>query len=402
MKVRRPEYYDRFRCIAGACSDSCCIGWEIDIDEEKEALYRKIPGALGERMKHCIDWEEGHFILQGKEERCPFLNQENLCDLILELGEESLCDICREHPRFYDWFDGLTEAGLGLCCEAAGRLVLAQEEPVRFVTEACPEPEDGAEAGETENGEVEARETKNGEAEIEEVESGDVEAELLNILFFARDTAFAILQNREISIWDRLRRFMDYAEELQEMLEFGILEEIQETAAYYRENPAGEPGDMEEDIEENIEENGAVENPKKPETTENIYPGILKLCRALEPIDESWPEKLSDLEALAAQPELLKETEEAFSKAVKDRDYEYEHLAVYFVYRYFMKCRFDGDVRSKAALVLFCLQLIHLLDLETFRWKGSLSKEDRVQNAKLCSKEIEYSEENLDLLAESL
>ena len=380
MKVRRPEYYDRFRCIAGACSDSCCIGWEIDIDEEKEALYRKIPGALGQRMKRCIDWEEGHFILQGKEERCPFLNQENLCDLILELGEESLCDICREHPRFYDWFDGLTEAGLGLCCEAAGRLVLAQEKPVRFVTEECPEPEDGAEGGETENGETENGEAETEEIETEEVESEDVEKEFLNALFSSRDTAFAILQNREISIWDRLRRFMDYAEELQEMLEFGILEEIQETAAYYRENPAGEPGEM----------------------PANIYPGILKLCRALEPIDESWPEKLSDLEALAAQPELLKETEEAFSKAVKDRDYEYEHLAVYFVYRYFMKCRFDEDVRSKAALVLFCLYLIHLLDVETFRRNGSLSKEDRVQNAKLCSKEIEYSEENLDLLAETL
>ena len=380
MKVRRPEYYDRFRCIAGACSDSCCIGWEIDIDEEKEALYRKIPGALGQRMKRCIDWEEGHFILQGKEERCPFLNQENLCDLILELGEESLCDICREHPRFYDWFDGLTEAGLGLCCEAAGRLVLSQEKPGRFVTEECPEPEDGAEGGETENGETENGEAETEEIETEEVESEDVEKEFLNALFSSRDTAFAILQNREISIWDRLRRFMDYAEELQEMLEFGILEEIQETAAYYRENPAGEPGEM----------------------PANIYPGILKLCRALEPIDESWPEKLSDLEALAAQPELLKETEEAFSKAVKDRDYEYEHLAVYFVYRYFMKCRFDGDVRAKAALVLFCLYLIHLLDVETFRRNGSLSKEDRVQNAKLCSKEIEYSEENLDLLAETL
>ena len=95
-------------------------------------------------------------------------------------------------------------------------------------------------------------------------------------------------------------------------------------------------------------------------------------------------------------------TQEALSKAVKDRDYEYEHLAVYFVYRYFMKCRFDEDVRSKAALVLFCLYLIHLLDVETFRRNGSLSKEDRVQNAKLCSKEIEYSEENLDLLAETL
>ena len=133
--IRKPDYFDRFRCIAGACSDSCCIGWEIDVDEERRVCYRNVDGELGERLKNCIDWEEGHFILQGKEERCPFLNKENLCDLIIGLGEESLCDICREHPRYYEWYDDLTEAGVGLCCEAAAKLILESEAAATFVVE---------------------------------------------------------------------------------------------------------------------------------------------------------------------------------------------------------------------------------------------------------------------------
>ena len=83
-----------------------------------------------------------------------------------------------------------------------------------------------------------------------------------------------------------------------------------------------------------------------------------------------------------------------------ERNYEYEHLAVYFVYRYFMKCRTDGDVYSKGCLAVFCILLIRILDIANYIKTGCLCKEDRVQNAKNCSKEIEYSEENLALLAE--
>ena len=34
MIVRYPDYYEKFACIAGACEDTCCAGWEIDLDEE--------------------------------------------------------------------------------------------------------------------------------------------------------------------------------------------------------------------------------------------------------------------------------------------------------------------------------------------------------------------------------
>lgn len=119
-----PDFYDDFHCIAGQCRHSCCIGWEIDIDEESFAYYSEIEGELGRELREKTSAEPTpHFVL-GEKDRCPFLNESGLCRLILSLGEDSLCDICREHPRFYNEFSDRTEAGLGLCCEEAVRLIL--------------------------------------------------------------------------------------------------------------------------------------------------------------------------------------------------------------------------------------------------------------------------------------
>ena len=134
MQQIYPDYYPAFRCIAGACRHSCCIGWEIDIDEDSAARYRAQAGDFGTRLRNCIDWssEPPHFIL-GAEERCPFLNQDNLCDMILTLGEDALCGICAQHPRFHNELPGRVESGVGLCCEAAGALILGQAAPVRLL-----------------------------------------------------------------------------------------------------------------------------------------------------------------------------------------------------------------------------------------------------------------------------
>lgn len=128
MIIVFPSYYKRFSCIMGKCKHNCCIGWEIDVDEEKLAYYKHVQGALGDRLKKQISYEDTpHFIL-GQGERCPFLNGDNLCDLITELGEEALCTICREHPRFYNELQDRVECGLGLCCEQACRLALIEED----------------------------------------------------------------------------------------------------------------------------------------------------------------------------------------------------------------------------------------------------------------------------------
>lgn len=142
-----PQYYPRFRCRAAACRHTCCRGWEIDIDEETREIYRAVGGALGEKLRRSIaDGDETVSFRLTADERCPFLLDSGLCQLILELGEENLCQICTDHPRFRSFFSDRTEVGVGLCCEAAAELVLTQAEPMRLCTQGAEalEPEEEA------------------------------------------------------------------------------------------------------------------------------------------------------------------------------------------------------------------------------------------------------------------
>lgn len=133
MKRVVPDYYADFACIAGACRHTCCVGWEIDIDPDSLRRYRAMPGEMGERLRSYIDIEETpHFRLTA-DERCPLLNTNGLCDLITAAGQDALCQICADHPRFRNILSDREETGLGLCCEAAASLILKEKQPVRLL-----------------------------------------------------------------------------------------------------------------------------------------------------------------------------------------------------------------------------------------------------------------------------
>lgn len=127
-----PSWVSGFRCIADQCRHSCCIGWEIDIDAGSAQAYQTRTDALGQRLRASMVRDEaGTFSFRlDEQERCPFLNRQGLCDLILEAGEGSLCQICRDHPRYRTEFLAFTEVGLGLCCEEACRELLFRQAPL--------------------------------------------------------------------------------------------------------------------------------------------------------------------------------------------------------------------------------------------------------------------------------
>ncbi len=128
MKLYAPKYYKDFVCIADKCNHSCCIGWEIDVDEAALEKYESINAPYGETIRKSIDHSGDcpHFhLLQG--ERCPHLNEKGLCNIILNLGEDYLCHICREHPRFYNYTALGKEVGLGMSCEEACRIILSSD-----------------------------------------------------------------------------------------------------------------------------------------------------------------------------------------------------------------------------------------------------------------------------------
>ena len=125
MNLYAPEYYKEFRCIADKCTHSCCIGWEIDIDEETLQKYQALNGGYAEAIKNSIDFEETPHFRLCRHEKCPHLNQKGLCNIILNYGEGFLCEICREHPRFYNETANGLELGIGMACEEAARIILS-------------------------------------------------------------------------------------------------------------------------------------------------------------------------------------------------------------------------------------------------------------------------------------
>ena len=128
MKLYAPDYYKQFKCIAHECTHSCCVGWEIEVDEHSLNYYRSITGDFGKKLNENIVCEESSSVFRlGKNERCPFLNKNNLCDIIINLGEDNLCQICTDHPRFRNFYTDRTEIGLGLTCEAAAEIILSKE-----------------------------------------------------------------------------------------------------------------------------------------------------------------------------------------------------------------------------------------------------------------------------------
>ena len=37
--ITRPNYMEKFRCIGGACEDSCCAGWRVVFDKRTTQTY---------------------------------------------------------------------------------------------------------------------------------------------------------------------------------------------------------------------------------------------------------------------------------------------------------------------------------------------------------------------------
>lgn len=125
MKIYVPSYYNKFKCIADKCTDNCCIGWGIDVDPDTVNKYKSLPPEPGEEILASIDFSEGASFKCDSCGRCANLDERGLCRIISNLGEEYLCQICRDHPRYFNLVNGRCEGGVGIACEVGADLVLS-------------------------------------------------------------------------------------------------------------------------------------------------------------------------------------------------------------------------------------------------------------------------------------
>lgn len=325
MFTIKPDFYDSFKCIADKCTDSCCIGWEIDVDDVALEKYNKINTDFGEKIcSQIIKSEDGSSCFSLCEnERCPFLNKKNLCDIIINCGEDYLCDICREHPRFYEWFAGVTECGLGLCCEEVCRILLENEEPFSLVEES------------------------DGEEIVFENQEDIAESDLYIFLSAFREKLFEILFDKDMSFEEKLVKVLSKTEEF-------------------------------------CGEKIIIRN----------YKNSLEVYKKTEPIDEKWTQYINDL---SEKFETVLNVEKEFQKKTSG-DMLYSKILAYIIYRNFIKAVFDKSIKERICFAVESVRFIYLCDMKTYFEKGELTLKDRIENLKNWSKQVEYSDENTELL----
>lgn len=193
MKIVKPTFYKNFKCIAGDCPDSCCQGWEVDADSDSLEYYKTLDNSL--EIKKRIDsvlskdeFDNTIFTLAPKK-RCPFLNDENLCDMHIAIGGEHTPYTCRTFPRFIYDFGGTREIGISFSCPVASDMMY-NTESFDFETEV--------------NSDLPTL--------------NDIDAEKYFLLYKGRAEAYKIAKDKNKNIRERLNDLLDLGVLLQEKL----------------------------------------------------------------------------------------------------------------------------------------------------------------------------------------
>ncbi len=364
MRYVKPMYYDKFACIADRCPASCCQGWQIVIDDSSLERYWNENGSFANRLKNSIDWESGTFC-QYKG-RCEFLNEKNLCDIQETLGEESLCDTCRNYPRHVEEFEGVREYSLSLSCPEAARLMLTEQSLVTL--------------------------TEWETTEEETFEEG-FDFLLYTQLLDARKILWRILQDRETNMWIRLEACCLFSEKIQVSLDqdeyFGIDEWIRLHERDFRMDYKLAEKYRKEKDERNWEQ-------KQKE---------IQALKELERLDPSWNNLLEEAEDI-----LYKKGKDEYEKLCTDFQIQYgynsfwqekwmivaEQLAIFFLYTYFCGAVYDWEVNEKVYLMIFSVEWIQELTMCQWYKEGKILNQDAVITmAYRFAREIEHSDQNL-------
>lgn len=123
------NYYDQFKCIADKCSMTCCQEWRIAVDDEtkKKWVGHQIDDVENHTklsLCNCLEEEEtGSIIKLNADKKCPFLNKDKLCKLVIGLDETFLSKTCDTFPRQKNEFENRTEHSLASCCPVVVDLI---------------------------------------------------------------------------------------------------------------------------------------------------------------------------------------------------------------------------------------------------------------------------------------
>ncbi len=373
VTVHYPEYYSSFSCIDSRCEDTCCASWKIGADPAALRRYRREKGPFRERLRSGMDMHTGMFHM--KEGRCPFLNAENLCNMYIHMGKESLCKTCREFPRHVEDYGYLQEASLSLACpEAAGLILSGEGQALRMKTKAV--------------------------REVETIEN----EELLNFLLKMRDVCFYLLDYGTVPGQDeappmrlKLAMILSLAHDVQRHIRNGeewpedILGRYTKKGAFAR---FAKRLEDEKKTGKKAEKRAEKKAGKQAEAYDvrNTVLHYLECIERLEPVSAEWRTLTKECRAWLT----MAETAETASSESFLSDDMLGCLMRYYLYSWLLGAVYDGEPYTQVKMaVLSCIlaeTVCHCL------WTGEESRQELlVRVSHLWARELEHSDRNLEL-----
>lgn len=365
MQYSIPDYYKEFACLADACEDTCCAGWQIVADKKSLKRYKAEKGAYKKALRAGIDFRSETF-RQDADKRCAFLNEKNLCEMYLHLGADSLCKTCRMYPRHVEEFENVREITLSVSCPEVARILLSRKEPVKFLSV----DRDGFE------------------------EYGDFDPFLYSQLVEAREVIRSILQDREKDISRRALLVLGLAHDMQVRIEKSELFACEEVWNRYRSKKAEAFVDEKLKILEGC-------TGKRYYCSRKLYDRLYQL----ELLREDWGVHLRRMEKIlyAGGRDAYCKLQKGFANWLDRSDIDWkvmsEQLLVYFIDTYFCGGVYDGCIYDKVNLSVASVFLIYEMLTAIWSEKGEcLTFSDVVKTVYRFSREIEHSDMNIGLM----
>ena len=344
MLYRKQTGYDKFKCIADKCPKSCCVGWQIVIDESSINKYIQAQGNFSERLKSSIDYSEECF--KQHDTRCAMLNVSGLCDLQSTLGEDYLCNTCKMFPRHIEEFLDIREYSLSLSCPEVTRMIM-EPDFVFTISESEDNIEDNPD------------------------EFEDFDFMLYDKLEYARDKMLAIAKETALPLQERMNLIACMALKLQELYDEGDIFAMDEVTADDTFDTTGTSAML---------------------SLDNCLKGLDTLIE-MEVLEESWRDSIKEAKACWLNNANNFTTWKSAMYPDKNQEFIFEKILESLLYTYFCGAVYDGQIYART-----------MIAVQSTRWLMILNAASKqvalAETIYLYSREVEHSDLNINKLIE--
>ena len=343
MLYRKQTGYNEFKCIADKCPKSCCVGWQIVIDEASINKYTESTGDFSDRLKSSINYSDECF--KQNNTRCAMLNDNGLCDLQSTLGEDYLCNTCKMFPRHIEEFQDIREYSLSLSCPEFTRMLL-EPDYVFGISETVDSVEDNPE------------------------EFEDFDFILFDKLEYARDKMLKIAAEKDLPLQERMNIIACMALKLQELYDEGDIFEMDDV-----------------DPDDTFDCTGT----SAMLSLDNCIKGFDTLI-AMEVLEESWRESIKAAKAFWTENTNNFTLWKATMYPEAEQEFIFEKILESLLYTYFCGAVYDGQIYARAMIAVQSVRWLMMLDASS-----TISLAETIY---LYSREVEHSDLNMNRLIE--